>query len=176
MKKLFAILCIASLLCSCAAEKRLARFLERHPELQRIDTVYVTDTIFVAPDSASIQLTLSDLVAMDSIAKAASDSTNTTTAATHTPSASVTAGRSEAVITANGDGTFNLSAFQKPDTVVVRDTLYVPHLVTEYKDKPVEVYKMHWYEKIFAYGGAFVLIIAMVWLLAWIIVKFAKPL
>lgn len=43
MNKLFIVIII--LLFSCRAEKRIARFLDRHPELKENDTIYFKDTI-----------------------------------------------------------------------------------------------------------------------------------
>ena len=83
MKKLLAILSIAVLLCSCAAEKRLARFLERHPELHRIDTVYYHDTIVRPAEANTVNLTLSELIAMDSIAGVALTENQDTCLAAH---------------------------------------------------------------------------------------------
>ena len=174
MKKLFAILTIASLLCSCAAEKRLARFLERHPELQYVDTIILRDTTYLPMETNTTTISLSDLVAMDSIAKATSDTTQATDSSL--PMVNVATGRSEAAITANGNGTFTLASTAKPDTIFHTDTITQLHYITEYKDRPVEVYKMHWYEKGLAVFGAVALILVIIVIGAWTIVKFAKPL
>ncbi len=170
MKKLLAILTIATLLCSCAAEKRLARFLERHPELHRIDTVMIHDTIYLPADTAKIRLTLQEIIAMDSAARAASTEEKDTTIA-----AGVSNDRSSAALQANGDGTFDLSSIAKPDTIYKDHPVYVPHYITEYKDRPVEVYKQHWWQQGLMWIGVLATILAFIWLISYIIVKFAKP-
>lgn len=171
MKKLLAILTIATLLCSCAAEKRLARFLERHPELQRIDTVMIHDTITLPADSAKIRLTLQQLIAMDSAARAASTEEKDTTI-----TAGVSNDRSSAALQANGDGTFDLSAIAKPDTIYKDKPVYVPHYITEKEEVPVEVYKQRWWQEGLMWIGVLATLLAIIWLMSWIIVKFTKPL
>jgi hypothetical protein len=57
MRYLTAIL-IALLLASCSAEKRLQRLVEKHPELQRTDTITVTDTIYIPGDTLWRQVLL----------------------------------------------------------------------------------------------------------------------
>ena len=175
MKKLLAILSIATLLCSCAAEKRLARFLERHPELQRIDTVCIHDTLTLAADSNAIVISLSDIIAMDSIASAAmtEDTDSVTAGAT---AVNVSTDRSNAALQALGNGQYLLASTAPPDTIIRYHYVYVPHYITEYKEKPVEVYKQKWWQQGFMWIGVFALVIAIVWLLAFVLVKFAKPL
>ena len=174
MKKLLAICCIASLLCSCAAEKRLARFLQRHPELQRIDTVVFHDTITLPADSNALVLTLSDLVAMDSIASAAKTE-DTDSVASNTTSASVSTDRSKAALQALGNGNFKLSTTAPPDTIYLEKEVPVPHLVTEYKDKEVPVYKLKWWQQPLIWTGAFALLYIIIRLVLQIIAKYVKP-
>lgn len=171
MKKLLYILTLAVVLSSCAAEKQLARFLKHHPELQRIDTVIIHDTIIIPADSATIRLTLQDIIAMDSAARAASTEEKDTTIA-----AGVSNDRSSAALQANGDGTFDLSAFAKPDTIYKDKPVYVPHLVTEYKDREVPVYKQYWWQAGFMFIGVLAVIIGMMILLIRIGMKYIKPL
>jgi hypothetical protein len=57
MRHLTAIL-IALLLASCSAEKRLQRLVAKHPELQRTDTIAVTDTIYIPGDTLWRQVLL----------------------------------------------------------------------------------------------------------------------
>lgn len=173
MKKILAILTIATLLCSCAAEKRLARFLERHPELHRIDTVLVHDTIILPAESNTVNFTLSELIAMDSIAKAAKDSANATDSTI--PTVSVATDRSLAAITPKGNGTFDLTSTAKQDTIVRVDTCYVPSYLTEYKEVPVEVHKLYWWENGLMYIGALALVIILIITGAYIVAKFVKP-
>lgn len=175
MKKLLTILTIATLLCSCAAEKRLARFLQRHPELQRIDTVYFRDTIILPADSNALVLTLSDLVAMDSAASAVHS--EDTDSVTNTPTtAEVSTDRSKAALQALGNGQFILSSTAPPDTVYFEKEVKVPHLVTEYKDREVPVYKQKWWQAGFMFIGVLTVIIAILVLMIWIGMKYIKPL
>jgi hypothetical protein len=46
------------LLSACSAEKRLQRLVEKHPELQRTDTITVTDTIYIPGDTLWRQVLL----------------------------------------------------------------------------------------------------------------------
>lgn len=160
MKKILSILAIFTLLCSCAPEKRLARFLERHPELQRIDTVMIHDTIYLSADTAKIRLTLQQIIAMDSAARAASTEEKDTTIA-----AEASNDRSSAALQANGDGTFDLSSIAKPDTIYRDKPVPVPHYITEYKDRPVEVYKQHWYQEGFMWIGILATLIAVLYII-----------
>jgi hypothetical protein len=47
----YALLLLVILLTSCSAERRLQRLLDRHPELSRVDTLVVHDTIVIAGDT-----------------------------------------------------------------------------------------------------------------------------
>ena len=160
MKKILSILAIITLLCSCAPEKRLARFLERHPELQRIDTVMIHDTIYLSADTTKIRLTLQQIITMDSAARAALTEEKDTTIA-----AEASNDRSSAALQANGDGTFDLSSIAKPDTIYRDKPVPVPHYITEYKDRPVEVYKQHWYQEGFMWIGILVTLIAVLYII-----------
>lgn len=174
MKKLFAILTIAAFLCSCSAEKRLANFLRHHPELQRIDTVVIHDTIIQEAQSNSIHLTLSDLIAMDAAASAAK--TQDADSANSSPtSASVSTDKSQAALNALGNGNFELTSTAPPDTVFVDNFIEVPHLVTEYKDREVPVYKMYWWQEGFLWIGVFAFIYIIIRLVLQIITKYVKP-
>jgi hypothetical protein len=46
------------LLSACSAEKRLQRLVERNPQLQRTDTITVTDTIYIPGDTLWRQVLL----------------------------------------------------------------------------------------------------------------------
>ena len=175
MKKLLSILTIATLLCSCAAEKRLARFLQRHPELQRIDTVYFRDTILLPADSNALILSLPDLVAMDSAASTV-HSEDTDTTAHHPTTAVVSTDRSKAALQALGNGQFALSSVAPPDTVYLEKKVEVPHLVTEYKDREVPVYKQKWWQAGFMFIGVLTVVITLLILCIWIGMKYIKPL
>ena len=148
MKKLLYILTCLTLLCSCSAEKRLAHLLEKHPELHR-DSVYIVDTFFTSvPDTNSVTFTIEQLQSMLDQAGtvALGDSTNPTSAnnsnapGVFTPISAETSG-CLATITPNADGTFNLNAIQKPDTIFIVDSIPTPVYYTAYKDKIV--YKMN---------------------------------
>jgi hypothetical protein len=47
----YALLLLVIMLTSCSAERRLQRLLDRHPELSRVDTLVVHDTIVIAGDT-----------------------------------------------------------------------------------------------------------------------------
>lgn len=171
MKKILAIIGIAALFCSCAAEKRLARFLLRHPELQRIDTVYYRDTVYFPADSNAITISLSELVAMDSAASAALTEDKDTTI-----SASVSGDRSNAALQALGNGQFQLSTTAPPDTFYIEVPVEVPVLTTEYKDRDKIVYKQKWYQEGLSWIGLITLIIITIWFILKMIKLYVKPL
>lgn len=171
MKHLLAIIVIATLLCSCAAEKRLARFLATHPELHRVDTIIKHDTIIRAAEVSSTTISLAELMAMDSLANAATD---TTGKVADPPTVSATTDRSEAAITAKGNQTFELTSTAKPDTIFLCDTVYQPTYVTEYKDREVEVYKQKWWQEILTSIGMIALIIAIIYVIIRTIIKYTK--
>lgn len=135
MKKLTLILLTATLLLSCSAERRLAVFLARHPELQYIDTIHVRDSIILPEEKAVAAFTLQDLSELqDKTSANATQSKNTTS-----PTIEVETKASKATITANPDGSFNLQATQKPDTIYRDKYIKVPsyHTRTITKDKIV---------------------------------------
>lgn len=173
MKKIIAIIVTAGLLCGCAAEKHLARFLNRHPELRYNDTIVLNDTVFLPQETNKTTFTLSELLAMDSIAKAAKD-TASKAADQEIPTVSAATDRSEATITANGDNTFDLNTTAKPDTIIHTDTVYQPHFITEYKEKEVEVYKQKWWQEILTSIGMIALIIAIIYVIIRTIIKYTK--
>ena len=171
MKKILYIVLIGSLLTACSAQQRLNRLLTKHPELKSIDTVmlndtvYIHDTITTEPDTNSIKLTLQQILMMDSLANAAQNDPVESPSETKLTTETEKAG---AFLQATGDGQFLLGAYQKPDTFIIRDTLYYskPWLIptyltkTEYKEK--EVYKMHWYQEMFAWIGLFAFLFVIV--------------
>lgn len=170
MKKLLAIIVIATLLGSCAAEKRLARFLQKHPELQRVDTTFIHDTIIQEKEVSTTKITLEELLAMDSIAKANRDSVGKT--ADHSkPTVSAATDRSHAALKANGDKTFDLESTAPQDTIVRTDTIYQPHYITEYKDREVIVYKQTWWQELLTSTGTIALIILIVYTITITITK-----
>lgn len=59
------ILAAALLLSSCSAERRLQRLVERHPELQRTDTVTVDIRIPIPADTIREVVTLHDTVTVE---------------------------------------------------------------------------------------------------------------
>ncbi len=173
MKKLIAIIVTALLLCSCAAEKQLARLLTKHPELQRVDTTFVHDTITLPQEKSTTTITLSELLAMDSIAKASRDSVGKT-ADQSQPTVSAATDRSHAAIKANGDKTFNLESTALPDTIVRTDTIYQPRYITEYKDKEVPVYKQTWWQHTLSTIGTIALILLIIYVITKTIIKHLK--
>lgn len=174
MKKLIYILTLATLLCSCSAEKRLAHLLERHPELHK-DTVYVIDTCFIyEADTNSVRFTIDDLIALqnqlqnqtlpDSVALGTEDhdplEANNSTPQDHTNSISAENKGSLASITPNADGSFNLNAITKPDTVYLKKEIPIPVYFTKTRDKIV--YKMNQAQTFFfGLGILFLVIIAI---------------
>lgn len=173
MKKFLYITLLALLFCSCSAEKRLARFLAKHPELHHVDTVLVHDTVYLPAETNTINLTLSQLTAMDSTANAASVSPQTASqdSSSITPSIGVATGRSEAALTALGNGLFQLSSTAKPDTIYRTDTLYRDNYITstQYVDKTV--YKQTPAQQAFSFIG--VITVVGIVLLIFLIVYFA---
>ena len=162
MKHLLAIIVIATLLCSCAAEKRLARFLTKHPELHRVDTIIKHDTIIQAAEVSTTTISLSELMAMDSLANATTDTTGKEADAL---TVSATTDRSEAAITAKGNQTFEITSKAKADTILLCDTVYQPTYITEYKDKEVEIYKQKWWQEILTHIGMIALLIAIIYVI-----------
>ena len=65
MLRYFYYILIAALLCSCAAEKRLAHLLAMHPELQHTDTLYKDRIIHLPAEQNSITFTLDQLKQID---------------------------------------------------------------------------------------------------------------
>lgn len=170
MKKLLAIIVIATLLGSCAAEKQLARFLQKHPELQRVDTTFIHDTIIQEKEVSTTKITLEELLAMDSIAKANKDSVGNT--ADHIqPTVSAATDRSHAALKANGDKTFDLESTAPQDTIVRTDTVYQPHYITEYKDREVTVYKQTWWQELLTSIGTIALITLIIYIITITIIK-----
>lgn len=175
MKKyIYILLSAIILLCTgCSAEKRLCRFLERHPELQYIDTTIIHDTIFLPEEKAVTEIDLSDLVAMDSIATAALSAENVDLHDS-LPSKSVCtdSNRSSAALRAKGNGKFDLESFAKPDTIIRHDTITQLHYITEYKDKEVIIYKQKWWQKTLCWIGAIALLFIIIVLTSRITKKF----
>lgn len=173
MKKVLVIIVIATTLGSCAAERRLARFLQKHPELAYTDTIIQHDSIFIEKQTASTTITLSELLAMDSIASAAKEQVGTQ-ADPIEPTVSASTDRSEAAIKAKGDKTFEIQSTALPDTIVLTDTVFQPHYITEYKDKEVEVYKQRWWQEILTSIGMISLIVIVIYVITKTIIKTIK--
>lgn len=178
MKKLFYILITATLLCSCSAEKRLAYLLAHHPELHT-DTIIKIDTcIITVPDTNTVRFTLDDLAALqaqlqhqqeqqnqqDSVALGTEDQdpfeANNSTQQENTPHISAENKGSLASITPNDDGSFNLHAITKPDTVYLKKEIPIPAYFTKTRDKIV--YQMNQAQTFFfGLGILFLVIIAI---------------
>lgn len=60
------ILAIAALLVGCSPERRLQKLLRDNPELSRVDTITVTDTVFVPGDTLWRSVLLRDTVTIES--------------------------------------------------------------------------------------------------------------
>ena len=170
MRKIPYILLIAIIFASCAPQKRLARFLQHHPELQATrvveihDTVVVHDTIIQQPDTNTLNLTLNQILKLDSAA-------NADHSITDSPSCTerVETNGSAAELKALGNGKFQLNTITKPDTIIIHDTVpvkgeaEVPQYTTKIKEVPVIVHEQTWWQKILCWLGAA--------LLAWLLVK-----
>ena len=171
MKKLIYIVTLASLLCACSAEKRLAHLLAYHPELKSTqtitvhDTIIITDTIIIPSDSNTLALTLQDIVRMDSLA---SSSEKQTTESQNVAKQTVETPVSGAALQAHGNGKFTLSAYTKPDTVYIHDTIPneqnfdIPQYTTKTEYKEVIVYEQYWYQKAFMWWGIIITIIIII--------------
>lgn len=148
MRKVIYLLLMGAMLVSCSAEKRLALFLTRHPELKRMDTITIYDTVFIQGDTLQRAITIREIQEMDSIVSTMC-SANGSTPRHKNEVAEVSNSKHGASLSATGNGNFVLAGYIKPDTMVLNDTLYLPSYVThtEYRDKIV--YRMTWYEKIF---------------------------
>ena len=128
-------------------------------ELAKVDTVIITDTLYLPSESNTVSLTLSDLIAMDSAANAArtEDPDSVTAGAT---AVNVSTDRSDAALQALGNGVFNLTSSVKPDTVILRDTTYLPSYITEKEKVPVPVHELYWWQKgLCAFGIIFLLLL-----------------
>lgn len=182
MKKLFAIISIAILLGSCAAEKRLALLLKRHPELQSTDTTIIHDTVILPQETNTTKFTLDELITLDSIAKAQKNTPTKKTAKDSVgkaadltiPTVNAATDRSQASIKANGDKTFDLTTNALPDTIIHTDTVYQPKYITEYKEKEVEVYKQKWWQEILTSLGALTMITFIIYTIIRAITKYVK--
>lgn len=170
MKNSIVIIATALFLCNCSAEKQLAYLLAKHPELQYIDTTFINDTIYLPQEKSTTKITLEELLAIDSIAKANRDTAGKS--ADHArPTVSAATDRSHAAIKANGDKTFDLESTALPDTIIRTDTIYQPHYITEYKDREVTVYKQTWWEEILTSIGSLTLIAVIVYIITITITK-----
>lgn len=168
---------IAILGTGCSAEKRLCRIIERHPELHYVDTIYKNDTVFLPTETKTAEFKLSDLVAMDSAASAAPAPAlimSTQDSAYISPSIGVETRRAGAAIVAKGDGKFDLQTTAKPDTIVRTDTITVDHFITEYKDRPVTVYRQKDWQAALMWIGILTLAYLLLINIIKIIYKFVK--
>ena len=64
--KLLHILAIAALLVACSPERRLQKLLRDNPELSRVDTITVVDTVYVPGDTLWRSVLLRDTVTIES--------------------------------------------------------------------------------------------------------------
>lgn len=159
MKHFFRFAIIVLVLSGCTPQKRLARILDRHPELmeQTEKEIVITkiDTAFFPGDSASVTFDLS-------IAKELASSYDG-----RWTIAEVDAVRSHAALSLldPGKGLYSLSVATKPDTfIIVRsDTVKVPEVIystrTEYIEKGLS-----WHDKFLSGFGLLAMIILILFL------------
>lgn len=145
---------------ACSPQKRLAELLTRHPELNttseivKKDTIYITDTLYIPTETKSYPLTLDYILRMDSAA-GGTDAIADTESCKLDKQTVIETQHAGAAFEAMGNGLFKLTAYSKPDTIIVKDTIYkyrtfyIPTYLTDTKVKEVEVYKMKHYEKFF---------------------------
>jgi hypothetical protein len=110
---------------------------------------------------------------MDSIASAAKEQVGIQ-ADPIEPTVSASTDRSEAAIKAKGDKTFEIQSTALPDTIVLTDTIFQPHYITEYKEKEVEVYKQRWWQEILTSIGMISLIVIVIYVITKTIIKYIK--
>lgn len=167
MRKILHYIIIVLVLSGCSPQKRLARLLDRHPELmeqrEKEITITHTDTAYIAGDSATVTFDLS-------LAKgeaAAHDGRSTI--------AQVDAVRSSATLTLldPDNDIFALSVETKPDTVTIThtDTLRVKEVV--YKTEKEFVNKdLSWADKMALYSGRLLLIVLFILICVYVIKRF----
>lgn len=137
------------LLCSCAAEKRLAHLLAMHPELQRTDTIYKDRIIYLPAEQNTTTFTLDELQQLDQQA---------TESAKHqeedkTPDIQVSTPHSQATIKALGNGKLALQTQAPPDTIHLRDTVYQPTFITHIQYKDRIVHELNSFQSFLCYTG-----------------------
>lgn len=149
MLRYFYYILIAALLCSCAAEKRLAHLLAMHPELQHTDTLYKDRIIHLPAEQNSITFTLDELKQIDRQA------TNTSISQEEdkTPDIQVSTPRSQASIQAHGNGILTLNSTAPPDTIHLIDTVYQPYFVTHTQYKDRIVHELNSFQSFLCYTG-----------------------
>lgn len=167
MKKILNII-FALLLCACSPQKQLANLLQKHPELQRTDTLVLNDTIILEPARAEIEISKAELQELLASEPTAEQNQNI-----ERKEFSVSVGNSLATLSAR-EGKIYLSAEQKTDTIFIEREIQVPTFLTatEYRDK--EVYKLHWWQKPIYWLGWLFLLIIIIWICAWCINHFSK--
>ncbi|MBQ7210763.1 MAG: hypothetical protein IJS05_07715 [Paludibacteraceae bacterium] len=161
------------LLSSCSAQRQLNTLLARHPELKTnttitiIDTIIIKDTIILEADSAVKEISLQDILLMDSIAGSAEKETHTESQARGNKQTDVKNKNSAAVLSAKGNGKFLLKAISPIDTIYITDTVYkeknkeIPTLLTDTKIEYKEIYKLYWWQKILIWFGAISILITI---------------
>lgn len=149
MRRFIVYLFITALLCSCAAEKRLAHLLAMHPELQHTDTLYKDRIIHLPAEQNSITFTLDELKQIDRQA------TNTSMSQQEdkTPDIQVSTPRSQASIQAHGNGKLTLNSTAPPDTIHLIDTVYQPTFITHTQYKDRIVHELNSFQSFLCYTG-----------------------
>lgn len=145
------------LLCSCAAEKRLAHLLAMHPELQRTDTLYKDRTIYLPAEQNTTTFTLEELQQLD---RQATDSANHQEE-DKTPDIQVSTPHSQATIKALGNGKLALKTKAPPDTIHLIDTVYQPQFITRTQYKDRIVHQLNPFQAFLCYTGATALILLL---------------
>lgn len=148
---------LSALLAACSPQLRLARLIERHPELHRDSIVVLHDTVVRDAVSDSIYITRAEIAGMQAAAGTAQ-----TNAHNEQEAASVVAGKAAAVLRADTAGGFWLYARQAADTIVLCDTLQIPVYYTKTVARPPtkwEAFRMQM-------GSVFIGVLAVFLLLA----------
>jgi len=152
MRKTAGILLMAMLLLSsCSAQRRLECLLRHHPELKKRDSLHIANFTMIVPGKTNgilLPRIENDPCNCDSLIREALQD-----------GISTTAGNAQALLIPTDSG-ITLQAQQIPDTIILRDTCYVPEYVI--KTEPREETKWEIFFRYFGYMAAAVLFIIFV--------------
>ena len=161
MKKTAVILTIAMLLLSsCSAQRRLERLMLHHPELRTADSLHVVNLTTVIPGATNMILLPhieNDPCNCDSLLREALKE-----------GISTTAGNAQASLVPTDSG-IALQAQQLPDTIIIRDTTYIPKYII--KAVPREETNE---EIFFRYSGYIAWLIVLLGIVVYILILFLK--